>query len=419
MSAAETLNGALDERARDAIAAALERAPAHVTRASLAAQAKAREGERAKAADARMRHDLAAVMEAADATLAAHCEDGDARAAALDRAILESAPSSLASRAVDLGALIRDGIPPVEYLPGEFARRMVYAVGVTGFTGHPESGKTSMVGRLALDAMRAGRHVVYLDWENGEPEMARRFSDLGAENGLLSERLTYVPFPGSVDWDEIGALWDAHPGAVGVFDSTRGILRTLGLDEDRASEVGRFMDPLAEFALSRKVACLLIDHVAKAATDATGYARGSGDKLAAVQGKWYVKRVRAFSETETGEIELVRWKARSGGLARVHRFAVGDGEGNLTFRRLDPDQSPEGRLDAAIIAFLRERHPETASLNDVTENVEGTATKVRERVKVLAADEARPVGTVEGDKRGVRYAYDPAADREPRGHADF
>ena len=153
----------LDARARDALAAALERAPAHITRATLAAQAQAREAQRAETTKARERHDVAAVMEAALAALEPFCEDGDARVAALDRAILEGERGGLAAKAVDLGPLMREGIPPVEYLPGEFARRMVYAEGVTGFTGHPESGKTTTVSRIALDAIRAGTHVVYLD----------------------------------------------------------------------------------------------------------------------------------------------------------------------------------------------------------------------------------------------------------------
>lgn len=340
----------------------------------------------------------------------------DALAAALHRALV--AGSDLASRAVDLGAVMREGVPPVEYLPG-LGRGIAYAVGVTGFTGHPESGKTTTVARLALDAIRADRHVIWLDHEQGAGETVRRFAALGAEPDELSEGMTYLPFPGPPDWDDLGRLWDAHPGAVGVFDSTRGILRALGLDEDRAAEVGRFMDPLVEFALSREIACLLIDHVAKAATDATGYARGSGDKLAAVQAQWFVKRVRAFSETEPGEIELRRWKARSGGLPRSHRFAVGDGEGRLTFRRLDPDDSPEGRMEAAIIDWLRKRHPESASLSEIERAVTGSAERVRERVKALAADDARPVGTIPGDGRGVRYAYDATRDHEPQRPADF
>jgi hypothetical protein len=318
----------------------------------------------------------------------------------------------LLSKRVDLGRLMRDGIPPVEYMPGEFARRMVYAEGVTGFSGHPESGKTTLVCRLALDAMRHGRHVVYFDGENGENEAARRFLALGATDDLLSEYLIYLPFTGAPDWTEIEGVWDEFPGAVAVWDSLRGILRTLGINEDKASEVATFMDPLVEFSLTRKIPSLLIDHVTKAANAGSNYSRGSGDKLAAVQAQWYVDRVSPFSEIESGEIELHRWKARSGALLRSHRFAVGDGEGKLTFRKLDADETPEGKIDRKIIETLRDNIGVLHSLRDLEAAVEGTAAVVRERVRVLAEDPQRPV-RADHSGQHVRYGYDPEADHEP------
>lgn len=323
------------------------------------------------------------------------------------------ATPGLLSRRVDLGTLLRDGIPPVEYLPGDLARRMVYRVGVTGFSGHPESGKTTLVCRLALDAMRHGRHVAYFDYENGETETARRFLALGATADLLSERLLYLPFPGAPDWDQIGTLWDEFPDAVAVWDSLRGILRTLGINEDKASEVATFMDPLKEFTTRRETASMVIDHVTKAATSDSRYARGSGDKLAAVDAQWFVDRKRPFSEVESGEIEVVRSKARSGALLRSHRFEVGDGAGNLTFRRLDPDETPEGRMDAAIIETLKATHPESCSQNDVEAAVEGhRKADVRDRLKALADDPQRPVAALPSG-RFTRYAYNPDADHEP------
>jgi hypothetical protein len=326
---------------------------------------------------------------------------------------------SLLSKRVDLGSLLRDGIPPVEYLPGGFARRMVYDVGITGFSGHPESGKTTLVCRLALDAMCHGRHVVYLDYENGENEAARRFLALGATPELLSEYLIYLPFPGAPDWAQLGALWDEFPNAVAVWDSMRGILRTLGIDEDRASEVGTFMDPLVEFTVGRKTASLLIDHVTKAANSGSNYSRGSGDKLAAVQAQWYVDRVQPFSEAEVGEIELTRWKARSGGLIRSHRFAVGDGEGNLTFANLDPDETPEGRIDSAIIQYLKEQG-KPCSKREIDAVVAGTASVVRKRIEALAEDPSRPVRADDSGPH-IRYAYDADADadNEPTARLPF
>jgi hypothetical protein len=413
------------EQARHALRAALE--TAGIDRAALVSGAREREAKRAAdaqtlaaAASALASFREADVLASADAALSEHLEDQAVRLAALDAAILTGeARTLLEAKAVDLGAMLRDGVPPVEYLPGRFARRLVYKVGVTAFSGHPKHGKTTLVSRLAIDAMREGVHVVYLDHENGAEETARRFHALGAEPELLSEHLTYLPFPGAPDWDALGALWDHYPGAVGVWDSTRGILRSLGLDEDKAPQVSQFLDPLAEFTLTRGIASLLLDHVAKAANESTGYGRGSGDKLAAVQGAWYVHRVREFSETQKGELELVRWAARSGHLAARHRFAVGDGEGRLTFDWLSADESPEGRVERAIIGFLKGKQPDSCSLRDVEAGVEGTAATVREAVKRLAGDDQRPVRAVEGPGGHTRYAFAPELDKEPYEGIEF
>ena len=96
---------------------------------------------------------------------------------------------------------------------------------------------------------------------------------------------------------------------------------------------------------------------------------------------------------------------------------MGDGEGNLTFRRLDPDLSPEGKVDAAIIKYLRDLG-EPASLNQIEQAVEGKSTTVSGRVKALAEDPQRPVGADESGAY-VRYAYAADLDREPQAAASF
>jgi hypothetical protein len=323
--------------------------------------------------------------------------------------------AGLLARRIDLGEFLRSGIPDVDYMPGELSHRMVYAIGVTGFSGHPKSMKTTLVCRLVLDAMRRGLHVVYLDWENGEDETARRFAALGAEDTILSERLIYLPFPGPPIWTEVAAVWDEFPNAVGIWDSTRGILRSLGLNEDKAAETGRFMDAVTSFALESKSPHMLIDHVTKTTTEHTGYSRGSGDKLAAVQAQWYVKCPNEITETDPGEIEVVRWAARSGYLNRRHRFAVGDGQGGLPFRRLDASQSPQARQERAIIGYLK-GSDEPLSINKISEAVEGRDSDIGDLVKALAQDDERPVREVAHTGRGggVRYEYAEDLDNEPQ-----
>jgi hypothetical protein len=360
------------------------------------------------------RCDRAEAEEAIAASVAASANYGrwwgasdEAGAGERERKTSGAPTGGLRAKRVMLGEKIEAGIPGVSYAPGELAHRMVYATGVTGLSGHPESGKTSLAARLALDAAAAGSNVVYLDWENGWQDLGRRFEDMGATAELLDERLYYLPFSGPPDWAayaEVAAEW---PDALWVFDSTRGMLGSLGINENDASEVGRAMNALVEFIVGRDLPAILIDHVTKAEDGSSGYARGSGDKLAAVQGQWFVKKVRDFSESEVGEIELQKWKARSGRLASRHRFAIGDGQGALTFERLDAAASPEGKMEGEIIAYLQGVAPEDASLNEITEAVDGRAANIRECVKDLAKFEAQPVKRAEGVGGHDRYAFDP------------
>jgi hypothetical protein len=392
-----------------ALSAELEQAPTGITRDSLAEVARKR-----ATVFARAEHTTPLdVVTAAAKRLSG--DDWAETRKAIERHLIEGRGTAggLLAKRVKVGEKVKAGIPPVSYVPGELAHRMIYAAGVTGLSGHPESGKSSLACCLALDAAAAGANVVYLDWENGWQDLGRRLEDMGADSELLDKRLCYLPFPGPPDWPEYAEVARGWPDALWVFDSTRGLLGSLGIKENDASEVGQAMNALVEFVVGRELPALLIDHVTKAEDGSSGYARGSGDKLAAVQGQYYVKKVRDFSELEVGEIELVKWKARSGRLAARHRFAVGDGQGALTFNRLDTAASPAAQMDAAIYAFLKGIEPADASLNEVTSGVEGTAAKVRERVKEMAAVEAQPVKAVNGAGGHVRFAFDPSVDWEP------
>ncbi len=388
-------NGALSDReaAENAIAAALEHGPEWITRESLGDHVREVRKQGEAQEQAKRKHEVAALL-----------ADVESRLPGVPSSEVEQALTQgnrLKDRAVDIGALIRDGVPPVEYLPGEFAHRMVYSEGVTGFHGHPEHGKSALVQRLALDAMRAGMDVVYLDHENGERSIRRRFVALGADPDLLSERLHYIPFPGRPDWGQLAELWDEYPGAVGVWDSMRGILRSLGLQENEASEVGQFLDALVEFTLTRGIASLVLDHVTKAATAASPYARGSGDKLAAMQATWYVNRTQPFSDTQSGEIEVLLHKARDGGMEFRHTFKVGDGHGNFTFEKIDGGDSPKDCLDEKIIRYLKSSAPADCSKHQIEEAVGGKATAVREAVEALA--EAERIETVAGTHPRFKY----------------
>src|SRR5438045_3645047 len=72
----------------------------------------------------------------------------------------------------NVARLVREGVPkPKLLIPG-----LVYdeRPSLMGMVGHPDAGKTVIVLYLALEAMRGGRHVIWLDYEMGEIEPALR-----------------------------------------------------------------------------------------------------------------------------------------------------------------------------------------------------------------------------------------------------
>lgn len=180
-------HGALDARARDVLAAALERAPAHVTRASLAAPARSRETTRTEGAKARERHDVAVVMEAAEESLAAFSDDENARAAALDRAILEGEPAGSfepAPLAFDFDASPQ---PPDYVVPGVIERGTVAMLAAD--TGAAKSILVQWLTACALEgkpwlerSTEAIERVVIVDEENPDGLVRARLRAMGLTN---------------------------------------------------------------------------------------------------------------------------------------------------------------------------------------------------------------------------------------------
>jgi len=202
-------------------------------------------------------------------------------------------------------------------------------------------------------------------------------------------------------------LWDEWPGALGVWDSVSKALDVLGLKENEASDVTKFTSRVNELGKRRGVANLLIDHVTKGDDGKGTYAgRGSGSKLADVESLWYVKKEREFSDTEVGEVHLLRKKQRRGRLRSVVRLEVGDGKGGLPIRELDRDEAttPAGRIRWAVLAFLEE-HPGKHTKNVVRKGVQGENTTIDGALETLADDHEEPVH-VATDGRYARYWYE-------------
>ena len=175
------------------------------------------------------------------------------------------------------------------------------------------------------------------------------------------------------------------------------------------------MDPLVEFALTRKIACLLIDHMPKAGNSGSGYSRGSGDKLAAVQAQWYVDRIRPFSEIGGGRD---RARALEGAQRRAAARRIASRSATPPAACRSSAWTPTSRPRAGgsrRSSSSFERHPASRSRRTTSwRRSGGTASTERDRLGRWPRTPASRASRERTAGRHLRrYSYDPEADHEP------
>lgn len=217
--------------------------------------------------------------------------------------------------------VMRLGAPEPQLLSG-----LLYPGKLHSISGPPESGKTIMCLRWAVEVMQRGGNVLHIDEEAGPVQTSALLSALGAEPELVGKRFSYLGYP-AAGWkgNDLTALDELitglHP-VLTVWDSCAAIMAAAGLDENSASDVTRFWSTVL-LPVSRRHGCavLLVDHDAKS-TEGTRYSRGSGAKLASTDVAFKVNPVRHFSRQQDGLLKFTVAKDRQGYLHRSWRVRV-------------------------------------------------------------------------------------------------
>lgn len=252
---------------------------------------------------------------------------------ALDRLVneLEGAPRYIGKQAKErglkgrvlLGRRIAEGVEP----PEQLVEGMLYAGRIHSLNGEPGVGKTILALHAALDVVRQGKPVLYLDAENGPNLIGERLEEMGAEPAALDEHFHYYQSDEStLDREALADLMatveEVEPALV-VFDSLPDFLALAGLNENDAGDVTRWMLSVAQPIKDAGASVLLLDHLVKSPEGAGRYARGSGAKLSKVDVAWGVKLEMPFDRESVGEVKLVRRKDREGWLPERTKFAIG------------------------------------------------------------------------------------------------
>jgi hypothetical protein len=319
----------------------------------------------------------------------------------------------------DLAELLEKGLPE----PTQLVEGLVIDQAVNWFCGHPEQGKTIIALWVAIEHMRNGGHVVWLDWENGVLKVLRRLLAMGAGADLIVGHFHYTGYPViPADVDGLARIADAlgrWPGALVVFDSASKALSVAGLSENNPEEATRWTVQIVMPVRERGSTVVVLDHVTKDANRHTPYPRGAGSKLADTDVAWYVEATKPFNREQAGELRLTQQKDRDGVLPQEVFMRVGDGEGGLPVEVVGAEAVGAGEAEAGerygvvkgrVRDCLRKHRPRRISTTQLADLVTGKKATVIRAAKDLAGDLGEPVSSGPGKgANSVEYWYDEDA----------
>lgn len=284
---------------------------------------------------------------------------------------------------VDLNALLRDGIPPREWLqasPHMFARAASHHIAAP-----MKSGKSLSILAHLVHMAAEGARVVILDRENGAEETARRLQAIletvpAGDHATVLQNLSYYAWP-NLKLTHGPALAEVLAGVdLVIFDSTRMFLTALDLAEDGN-------DDFASFVLG-VIDPLRLAGIATITLDNTGHdgkrPRGASAKGDLAQVNYSLKKVKKFDSSTTGTVELLLQPSRFGDLADRFTMQIGGG----TFGRFtrEEDQTEDGTAWPTHVMEKVSRFLEGSAANGTSKNaIESALGGKRETVRAALA----------------------------------
>lgn len=283
---------------------------------------------------------------------------------------------------------------------------------VHSLAAEPEAGKSWLALHASAQQLAAGRHAVYLDFEDGPETAVERLLALGAHPEAIEERFHFIAPEGALD-DEgqvaLDVVLDQEPALV-TIDGVTEAMGLLGLDLGSNADVARFMAGLVRPIVLAGPATVLLDHVVKSRENRHRYALGAGHKLAAVDVALTLEALTPFGRDRHGKSRLEVVKDRPGHLRAIARGGKLLGEFHLDAR----DGATEAWVDTpspeasgpfrpthlmAKVSDLLEQYPEGLSGAGIESLVHGKAQHIRAAITVLIHE--RHV-TVHSGPRGAK-----------------
>jgi hypothetical protein len=244
---------------------------------------------------------------------------------------------------------------------------ILYRPALIWVAGEPASGKSMLCMVWALDVIRAGGKVVWLDEESGTGDTTGKLLALGATKEMLQGLLRYLD-PRSRDLSafvgEFHSFIETENPDLIVLDSAASILSNSGVEEDSNNGVSKFMGAvLLPLVKEMGIPTLVIDHVSKSSLNSR-YARGAGSKLALVDLSLAVRTTKPFSKGTDGRIQIKVQKDRAGFFAQETYWDVDveAASGSVGFDFSEP-MDPKTKASSVSDGEMRERIRDHVSKN--------------------------------------------------------
>jgi hypothetical protein len=220
---------------------------------------------------------------------------------------------------IDLGKLIDDPNLALDGAPAILRRSdgkaLLYERSANLLCGLHGSGKTWLALQALVEVAEGSCPAWMFDYESGPEVTARRLAALRLSSED-AERIHYHVLNGPLteeDRSKLGREVEKEFPYLIVIDSVAEAIAAQGLDENSASDTARWFSEIVRPLTRKGCAVLLLDHVAKDREGRGSWARGSGHKLAMIDGAAYGIEVKEpWHRGGPGSAELVILKDRNG-----------------------------------------------------------------------------------------------------------
>lgn len=236
-------------------------------------------------------------------------------------------PTSFAARVtatrVDLAARIRDGIPPIDYLPA--SEGMLIRGKRHQIAAPKKEGKSITMLVHWVTMVQAGASVLILDRENGANLYASRLEQivdaLELDADALTDKLIYHEFPRLRDTDGNDLAAMCAQADIVVFDSQRMFLTDLDLDEDSSNDYATFVGIAIDPLFRAGIATCILDNTGHVETKRTRGSSAKGDLNEII---YTLEATEPFGLTTIGKVKLEITDSRFG-TAGTWEMTIGAG----------------------------------------------------------------------------------------------